>query len=296
MHENRLGSKVTKNPKAEESKEVPYCGIIRPIASMGDYPSSHWSDVHAIISEAIVAAGYEPRLVSDDPSSNVILGHIVSSLFNDEIIVCDVSGKNPNVMFELGMRIAFEKPVIIITDDKTEYSFDLSPIRHLQYPRSLKYDLINSFKIDLSLSIKTTIESHRNSDHRGYLQQFGPIKVANIETQEVTISNIVSGMSDMRRTLHSIENRLEHSQSLKNSNLNLSKRKSTSILVDTDKFNYSEKIKLRNIITSFSPDVTQQDGPLGLEVYFSPNISGEYYRHMANIIKNEFPSTHLDFI
>jgi hypothetical protein len=32
--------------------------------------------------------------------------------------------KNPNVMFELGMRLAFDKPAIIIKDNRTNYSFD----------------------------------------------------------------------------------------------------------------------------------------------------------------------------
>jgi hypothetical protein len=34
--------------------------------------------------------------------------------------LCDVSGKNANVMFELGLRLAFDNPTIIIKDDKTE--------------------------------------------------------------------------------------------------------------------------------------------------------------------------------
>jgi len=42
------------------------------------------------------------------------------------MIVCDISGRNPNVMFELGLRLAFDKPAIIIKDEITPYSFDTS--------------------------------------------------------------------------------------------------------------------------------------------------------------------------
>jgi hypothetical protein len=53
-----------------------------------------------------------------------------------------VSGKNPNVMFELGIRLAFDKATIIIKDDKTDYSFDTSVIQHIPYPRDLRHNQI----------------------------------------------------------------------------------------------------------------------------------------------------------
>jgi hypothetical protein len=42
-------------------------------------------------------------------------------------------------MFELGMRLAFDKPTIVIKDDVTKFNFDTSPIKHLQYRRDLRY-------------------------------------------------------------------------------------------------------------------------------------------------------------
>jgi hypothetical protein len=34
-------------------------------------------------------------------------------------------------MFELGMRLAFDKPTVIIKDDKTDYMFDTGIIEHV---------------------------------------------------------------------------------------------------------------------------------------------------------------------
>jgi hypothetical protein len=66
----------------------------------------------------------------------VIQKRIVQNLYSSDVIVCDVSGKNPNVMFELGMRLAFDKPTLIVKDDKTDYSFDTGIIEHVPYPRT----------------------------------------------------------------------------------------------------------------------------------------------------------------
>jgi hypothetical protein len=59
-------------------------------------------------------------------------------------------------MFELGMRLAFDKPTIIVKDNKTTYSFDTSPIEHLSYPRDLRFSKIVEFKEKLSDKIKAT--------------------------------------------------------------------------------------------------------------------------------------------
>ena len=58
------------------------------------------------------------------------------------MVVVDVSWKNPNVMFELGLRLAFDRPTIVVKDIETDYAFDTSPIVHVLYPRSLRYQPI----------------------------------------------------------------------------------------------------------------------------------------------------------
>ncbi|WP_180044654.1 MULTISPECIES: hypothetical protein [unclassified Acinetobacter] len=108
------------------------CGIIMPIAAIGsEYPEQHWIDIRSIINRSIEKAGFTPRMVSESDDATIIHKSIIQNIYNDPIIVCDVSGKNANVMFELGMRLAFNKPVVIIKDDITGYSFDTANIRSL---------------------------------------------------------------------------------------------------------------------------------------------------------------------
>jgi hypothetical protein len=115
-----------------EKLPVPICGIVMPISALDGCAEGHWSDVHEILDEAIEDAGFEGNLVSDADESGIIQKRIIQNLYENPIVVCDVSGKNPNVMFELGLRLAFDKPVIIVKDDKTTYSFDTAPIEHVE--------------------------------------------------------------------------------------------------------------------------------------------------------------------
>lgn len=100
-------------------------------------------------------------------------------------------------MFELGLRLAFDKPTIIIKDDKTSYSFDTSPIEHLEYPRDLRFSKIKDFGDKLASKIDNTYQKSVNDkDYSTFLKHFGTFKVAKIETEEVTKEDIL--MEEMR--------------------------------------------------------------------------------------------------
>ena len=110
----------TTETKTDATESKPVCGIIMPISAIDTYSSDHWTEVKKIISEAICDAGYKPNLVSNADDIGIIQKRIIQNIYDNDIVVCDVSGKNPNVMFELGMRLAFDKPAIIIIDDNSQ--------------------------------------------------------------------------------------------------------------------------------------------------------------------------------
>jgi len=104
------------------------CGLVMPISAIDGCNEQHWQDVKEIISSAVENAGFQANLVSYADDVGIIQKRIIQNLYQNPVVVCDVSGKNPNVMFELGLRLAFDKPTIIIKDDITTYSFDTSPM------------------------------------------------------------------------------------------------------------------------------------------------------------------------
>ena len=200
---------------AEEVKQI--CGIVMPISTIDGCNESHWSDVLEIFREAIEFAGFEANLVSDADDSGIIHKRIIQNLYENPIVVCDVSGKNPNVMFELGMRLAFDKPVIIVKDNKTSYSFDTSSIEHIEYPRDLRFSKIVEFKQKLADKIKATCERAKSDqNYTTFLKHFGEFKVAKLEKKEVTGSEFII---DELRSIKMAVRRLERFK-LSNSDAN----------------------------------------------------------------------------
>lgn len=186
-------------PVAVESR--PRCGIVMPISGCDGCTEQHWSDVKAIISDAVDSVGFSPNLVSDADEVGIIQKRIIQNLYENPVVVCDVSGKNPNVMFELGMRLAFDKPTIIIKDDKTTYSFDTAPIEHLEYPRDLRFTRIVDFKRSLGEKVKATRDrAQSDPSYTTFLKHFGTFSVAMLETREVSKEEfILEEIKELRR-------------------------------------------------------------------------------------------------
>lgn len=183
----------------------PTCGIIMPISSIDNCSEAHWKEVRGILTDAVETAGFEAHLVSEANDSGIIQKRIVQNLYKNDIVICDVSCKNPNVMFELGMRLAFDKPTIIVMDNMTKYSFDTAPIEHLGYPRDLSYYQIIDFKKTLTEKIKGTVDAAKQPDYTTFLKNFGEFQVATIENKKGSLDEVVlSRLDDMARQISEI--------------------------------------------------------------------------------------------
>lgn len=188
-----------------EEKKI--CGIVMPISTIDGCNEGHWSDVLKIVIEAIEDSGFEGNLVSNADDVGIIQKRIIQNLYENPVVVCDVSGKNPNVMFELGMRLAFDKPTIIIKDDKTSYSFDTSPIEHIEYPRDLRFSKIIDFKLKLAEKIKATYEkSTSDASYTTFLKHFGEFKIAKIDKREVSGAEfIIDELKNIKTEIRMLE-------------------------------------------------------------------------------------------
>ncbi len=169
-----------------ETKKV--CGIVMPISEIDGLPTSHWKDVLNIVEVAAKDAGFSARLVSDTFESNLIHKEILQNIYNDDIVICDVSGRNPNVFFELGIRMATQKPTVIIKDDMTQYPFDTGPNRYIGYPRDLRHPKMEAFRIELVAALE---KSSEHSKENSFIGQLGPFQIPEVESKELPVGDII---------------------------------------------------------------------------------------------------------
>lgn len=62
-----------------------------------------------------------------------VIQDIVDLIAKAKVVICDCTGKNPNVFYEIGIAHALGKDVILITQSKGDIPFDLQHHRHKNY-------------------------------------------------------------------------------------------------------------------------------------------------------------------
>ncbi|TSA08593.1 MAG: hypothetical protein D4R73_08300 [Deltaproteobacteria bacterium] len=70
---------------------------------------------------------------ADDLYGSNILADIWRGVTESNVIIADITGRNPNVMYELGLAHALRKNVIILTQREADIPFDLRVYRCLIY-------------------------------------------------------------------------------------------------------------------------------------------------------------------
>ncbi len=110
------------------------CFVVCPIGHEGDDQRKHSDAILAhLIDPAARECGYVAERSSDSERPGMITSQIVDSLVNAPLVIADLSFHNPNVFYELAVRHAARKPVVILCDREWSVPFDISDARMVRF-------------------------------------------------------------------------------------------------------------------------------------------------------------------
>ncbi|KHS43230.1 hypothetical protein NJ75_03859 [Novosphingobium subterraneum] len=180
-----------------------------PISAWGVHDAQHWLEVKDIICRSIEGANFTPKPVWQSAETDIIQSRIVKNLYECDMVVCDISALNPNVMFELGMRLTFKKPVVIVADKDTRLPFDTGVIDTLIYPTDLHFSSIERFMHDLTARITDLHSQVKASTFKPYLDTFGAFTVVDPQSQHVPYEEFVTAqLENIAQTLKALDYRV----------------------------------------------------------------------------------------
>lgn len=188
-----------------ETTEREKCFVIMPISDQGNYPKGHFTYVYEqIFKPAIEEAGYEPYRVDEDKISTPIINKIFDAIQNCPMAICDLSNRNPNVLYELGLRQAYDKPVVLVQDEKTEKIFDVAGINTIQYSSNRLYENVIEARVAIKEAILSMKEGKGNSIVKIVKAETAHIsseELSKDDKVEIMLSNILSQLQYMRNEL-----------------------------------------------------------------------------------------------
>ncbi len=127
-HKGPTDRKIAPNVPKAEIADGDSCFVVQPFeAPLGGY-------YEAVYKKAIEQAGLRAvRADSDIFGTGKIIDQIWRGINDARVLVAELTSKNPNVFYELGLAHALRKPVVLVSSNEGDVPFDLRHIRVVIY-------------------------------------------------------------------------------------------------------------------------------------------------------------------
>lgn len=186
------------------------CFVIGPIGE----PKTdirEWSDkiLKYVIVPALKKCGYENPLRADQISkSGMITFEVVQHLILDDLVIADLTGRNANVYYELGILHAARKPFVQVIREGEEIPFDTKDLRTIKIGTDVEVAAKASSELEAYIPEVEKLGANINT----------PVSiVADIEvlrtsglSQEQAMGDLLAKMEDMRSSIFNLDMQLGH--------------------------------------------------------------------------------------
>jgi hypothetical protein len=146
----------------------------------GDWFDRYFKEIYV---PATKDAGFEPLRADELFSAGAVMEQIWTQIRKAKILLADLTGKNPNVFYELGLAHALRKPVVFVAADIEDVPFD---VRHL---RVVVYDIREpNWSEKLRREITTYLSNTRTDPEKSIPQPYRERSSEFLEEQTSTVA------------------------------------------------------------------------------------------------------------
>jgi hypothetical protein len=93
----------------------------------------NFTPVYSALQQVADACGLRCRRADDIWENPAVIQDVVSLIDKSRVVICDCTGRNPNVFYEIGIAHTLGREVILITQSADDIPFDLRHLRYVQY-------------------------------------------------------------------------------------------------------------------------------------------------------------------
>jgi hypothetical protein len=201
-------AKTQAKPSIEAADGERRCFVIAPIGDP-DTEVRRRSDqvLKHIITPAVAECGYRALRADQISEPGIITSQVIQHVVDYPLVVADLTGRNPNVFYELAVRHAIQKPLVQIIKKGETIPFDVAGTRtvnvdhqDLDSVEEAKREIVKQIKaveqnpklVDTPISVAIDLQVLRQSDN----------------PEDRSLADIVSAIAEMRAGITGIEKRL----------------------------------------------------------------------------------------
>lgn len=173
----------------KERKTTKKCFVIAPIGEEGSEIRERSDKVlEHIIKPPVEECGYETIRADEISEPGIITSQIIQHLIDDDLVIADLTGRNPNVYYELAVRHVVKKPIVQLIQAGETIPFDVAGTRtiHVDYRdldsvANCKSELVKQIRsvekdpsrVDTPISVAIDLQSLHRSEN--------PLEKSNVE-------------------------------------------------------------------------------------------------------------------
>lgn len=115
-------------------RDVPTCFLIMPFATELDF-------VHRVIADVVSSFGIHCIRADEVYLSRPVMEDVKQMIAGADLVICDFTGRNPNVYYEAGLADAWRKDWIVLSQTSEDMTFDVRHIRSIRYSNTMGADI-----------------------------------------------------------------------------------------------------------------------------------------------------------
>jgi len=149
------------------ASEHPVCFVIMPFG--GKVPKGKFTSaaVYNMIKLATKKAFHTSKIemrLDKQSVQGVVTEAILKKLRSADLVIADLTGNNPNVLFELGYRVALDKPFVCISDNPAKAKFWASAYKIINYTGDRAREQITKELVEAYQQIENQTETNDQLD------------------------------------------------------------------------------------------------------------------------------------
>lgn len=185
------------------------CFVIAPIGEPESETRKRSDQVlNHVVRPAVSECGYIAIRADEIDKPGIITSQVIQHVVNDDLVIADLTERNPNVFYELAIRHAISKPLVQIMKKGEQIPFDVAATRTI---------FVDHRDLDSVAEAKTKIVDQIRELEKGTSDVETPISVSldlqllrqSEKPEDRSLADLVAVISGLRGDLGKMETKID---------------------------------------------------------------------------------------